>query len=173
MMKMQSRISFSVDSLLGRKTTETDIKPRILHSVFTELEDKQEDRRAEEDRRRDEEDRLRAEDEMRRRMEDKDESKDDIKEETESEDDLCVDDEDEDENQTSSPSPPIHPHPIMPTPLLGRGMPGLANLLRPGWPGHLPFTNQSLFDKGDFFPPFFYYSYFPSLINPQIFSLEY
>ena len=149
MMKMQPRISFSVDSLLGRKTTETDIKPRILHSAFTELEDTQEDRRAEEDRRRDEEDRRRAEDDMRRRMEDKDESKDDIKEETESEDDLCVDDEDEDENQTSSPSPPIHPHPIMPTPLLGRGMHGLANLLRPGWPGHLPFANQSLFDKGD------------------------
>ena len=173
MMKIQPRISFSVDSLLGRKTTE--IKPRILESSFTDLQDQQDHlqdhrREAEEIRRREEVEEIRRREEgaeIRRREEvekirrREEETKEDFKEESESEDDLCVDDEDEDHN--SSPSPPLRPHPIMPRPLLGHGMSGLAGLLRPGsWPGHLnlPFSNQSLFDKGNYYCHYYYYYYY-------------
>ena len=44
MMKMQPRFSFSVDSLLGRKTNEVDIKSECLGG-FTDLTDRDQDHR--------------------------------------------------------------------------------------------------------------------------------
>ena len=146
-MKMQPRISFSVDSLLGRKTSEADIKP------FTDLEDlgntklgdTNENSATETDRNNDNDhyDSSRVKEEL-----------------SESEGELNVEDEydDEDESPRRSPASPFSPasHPLMPTPLLGRAAfpSGLPGLLRPPWaqnPMQLQMAaglNPAFFNKG-------------------------
>ena len=152
-MKMQPRISFSVDSLLGRKTNEVDIKSDCLTGGLTELQDG-DTRHGDHDNTQPTQDKLDT-------ANDPNDSSQHyaVKEESESESELNVEEDEEDEveeeeSQSSSPhSSPgrplapaaLHRHPLPP------GLAGLQDLIRPPWtPPHLPFPSlhNTLFDKG-------------------------
>jgi len=146
-MKMQPRFSFSVDSLLGRKTNEADIKSEC----FTDLH--QEGRREGDHVDHDRED-VRGD-----KLETGNDSSSHLKEESEeSESELNVDDDEEDEEEEEDSSPLASPHPLLPTPLMAGArpsFPGLAGLQelmrpplqsRPPYPGGVP---PSIFDNKD------------------------
>jgi len=124
---MQPRISFSVDSLLGRKTNnEVDVKTEGM-GAFTEISPRGESNITYNHSQLSPRNQLFKEDII----------TNDVKEENESgsEEDLCVDDDD----RSSSPEGEDPSSPPLAMPMALRpGMPNLANLpglLRPGWPG--------------------------------------
>lgn len=150
---MQPRFSFSVDSLLGRKTNEVDIKSECLGG-FTDLHD--EDHRESEHHvdhdNETREDRLDTENDSHDSMQHY------VKEESESDSELNVDDDDDiAERDEEDISPHSSPNPLIPTPLMaGRppfpGLAGLHDLMRPPWaqgPLSVPFSGvpTSIFDK--------------------------
>jgi len=149
---MQPRISFSVDSLLGRKTNEVDIKSDCLTGGLTELQDG-DTRHGDHDNTQPTQDKLDT-------ANDPNDSRQHyaVKEESESESELNVEEDEEDEveeeeSQSSSPHsspgrplapPALHRHPLPP------GLAGLQDLIRPPWaPPHLPFPSlqNNLFNK--------------------------
>lgn len=151
---MQPRFSFSVDSLLGRKTNEVDIKSECLGG-FTDLHD--------EDHRESEEhvdhDNEPGEDRLDTENDSHDSTQHYVKEESESDSELNVDEDDDiTERDDEDVSPQSSPHPLIPTPLMaGRppfrpGLAGLQDLIRPPWaqgPLSAPFSGvpNSIFDK--------------------------
>jgi len=151
---MQPRFSFSVDSLLGRKTNEVDIKSECLGG-FTDLHD--EDHR--ESGHHVDHDNERREDRLDTENDRHDSTQHYVKEESESDSELNVDD-DEDivERDEEDLSPQSSPHPLIPTPLMaGRppfsGLTGLQDLMRPPWaqgPLSIPFSgvhHTNMFDR--------------------------
>ena len=151
---MQPRFSFSVDSLLGRKTNEVDIKSECLGG-FTDLHD--EDHRESEHHvdhdKETREDRLDTENDSHDSMQHY------VKEESESDSELNVDDDDDiAERDEEDQSPQSSPNPFIPTPLMASrppfpGLAGLHDLMRPPWaqgPLSVPFSglHTSIFDKG-------------------------
>ena len=151
---MQPRFSFSVDSLLGRKTNEADIKSECL-SGFTDLHD--EDHRESEHHV--DHDNEPSEDRLDMENDPHDSTQHYVKEESESDSELNVDEDDDiAEQDEEDPSPESSPRPLIPTPLLaGRppfpGLAGLQDLIRPPWaqgPLSVPFSgvSPSMFDKG-------------------------
>ena len=153
--KMQPRFSFSVDSLLGRKTNEVDIKSECLGG-FTDLQD-EDHRESEQHVDHDNETR---EDRLDTENDSHDSTQHYIKEESESDSELNVDEDDDiTERDDEDVSPQSSPHPLIPTPLMaGRppfrpGLAGLQDLIRPPWAqpplsGPFPGVPNSLFDKG-------------------------
>lgn len=138
---MQPRFSFSVDSLLGRKTNEADIKSECLG--YTELEGTGD--HVDHDREDVRDDKLETVNEVN----DSHESSSHLKEETESESELNVDDDDDE-----SSSPLSSPRPLLAPPLLPGarppfpGLAGLQDLMRPVHPmASFPGMPHSMFDK--------------------------
>lgn len=175
--EMQPRFSFSVDSLLGRKTNEADIKSECLG--YTELEERAGNiilhliniptffdliRRlifnflenfdiffwSGDHVDHDREDVRDDKLETVNEVNDSHESSSHLKEETESESELNVDDDDDE-----SSSPLSSPRPLLPAPLLPGarppfpGLAGLQDLMRPVHPmASFPGMPHSMFDKG-------------------------
>ena len=135
---MQPRFSFSVDSLLGRKTNEADIKSECLGG-FTDLHsgDHRESEQHVDHDNESREDRLDTENDSH------DSTQHYVKEESESDSELNVDDDDDiAERDDEDRSPETSPRPLL-APLLGRppfpGLPGLPDFIRPPWSqGTLP-----------------------------------
>jgi len=166
---MQPRFSFSVDSLLGRKTNEVDIKSECLGG-FTDLTaDRDRDHRHTEDHV--DHDRSDVGDDSHETGHNH--SHDSVnnttmKEESESDSELNVDEDDEEDDiadrDDEEVSPESSPRPLIPTPLLAGARPpfpgfvGLQDLIRPSFPHgpgvtpgaplpSFPGMPNSLFDK--------------------------
>jgi len=143
---MQPRFSFSVDSLLGRKTNEADIKSECLGG-YTDLQGSPGDH-VDHDREDVRDDKLETVNDV----DDSHESSSHLKEESESESELNVDDDDDDDEDSS---PLSSPRPLLPPPLLAGGRPpfpglaGLQELMRPPLPPlpAFPGMPNSMFDK--------------------------
>lgn len=128
---MQPRISFSVDSLLGKKTNETDVKPESI-GAFTEISPRNQDANITYTHHSPRNELLQEDIIARNEL-----LKEDMKEEHDSgsEEDLCVDD---DERSSSPEEADLSSPPLAMPMALRPGMPNLATipgLLRPGWPG--------------------------------------
>jgi len=161
MMKMQPRFSFSVDSLLGRKTNEVDIKSDCLGG-FTQIDSDHRSTETHVDQDRDDA----GGDNQKESHNHSHESVSNnttVKEESESDNELNVDEDDDEDDiayrEDEDGSPHSSPRPLMPTPLLAGarppfpGLAGLQDLMRPGWPPGAPplqpFPGMptSIFDK--------------------------